>query len=81
MNLNNQSRSPHHFPGNNLIALYTGLSILLKMRRELGLEAMLVYMEKYSQLIGKANPEIQRAVLKALAASDMKKIYQEAMQP
>ena len=81
MNQNPDSlKSPNIFLSpTNIIAIYTLLNVLLKMRRELGLEAMLQYMENYRRWLGAYNPKLQCAVLRALELIDVEKIYKEAM--
>ena len=59
----------------NTIAIFTTLSILLKMRERLGLEAMMEYMEFYILTIEKYNPRFKGAVEQALALMDVEKIY------
>jgi len=63
----------------NIIAIYTVLSVLLKMRSILGLEAMIDYIDKYLQTIAAHNPEMKRAVNSALKFINVKKIYEDAM--
>ncbi len=60
------------------IAVYTQLSILLKMRQELGLEAMLEYLDAYIRIIEQNNPELKRAVEKALALVSVRRMYRQA---
>ena len=75
----NKKESPNQlFSPSNIIALYTVLSTLLKMRRELGLEAMLEYMENYLHILENNNPQMQWVVAKALELIDVRKIYNEA---
>ena len=59
----------------NTIAIFTTLSILLKMREQLGLEAMLEYMEFYIFTIEKYNPRFKGAVEKALSIMSMQKLH------
>jgi len=61
------------------ISLYAILSVLRRMRTELGLEAMLEYMDFYQALIEKHNPQFQEAVGKALEFINVGKIYEDAM--
>lgn len=72
------SNSPHKPKITDSIAVYTQLSILLKMRQELGLEAMLQYLEAYVRIIARGNPELKRAVDKALTLMSTKRIYRQA---
>lgn len=57
------------------IAIYTVLSILTQMKNELGLEAMLEYMERYVAAIGRHNPRLKGAVRKAVSRINVQKIY------
>lgn len=63
---------------NNMIAIYTVLSILVKMERQLGLEAMLEYIRKYLETIDRQNPEFKSAVSRAIEMMSIEKIYKEA---
>lgn len=63
----------------NVIAVYTVLTVLLKMRRDLGLEAMMEYIDKYLVVMEMSNPEMKRAVGLALGFVDVREIYNEAM--
>jgi hypothetical protein len=65
------------FPQQHSVALYTFLSILLRMKNELGLEAMLEYMAKYLTAIDSHNPKIAAAVGKALNAIPVAIIFHE----
>ncbi len=65
-------------PG-NMIAVYTVLGILKEMRRQLGLEAMLEYMDRYVSAIEDRNPELKQAVTKAITMMKVEKMYREAM--
>lgn len=61
------------------ITLYTIFSVLKRMRRELGLEAMIEYMDFYQNLIEKYNPQFKNAVGRALDVISVEKIYADAM--
>jgi hypothetical protein len=61
------------------ITLYAVLSVLKKMRRELGLEAMLEYMDFYQKLIEDHNPQFRQAVEKALELISIEKVYKDAI--
>ena len=78
-----RSNSPQHFPQSaqtsNSVAVYTVLSILRKMKTELGFEAMLEYMDKYLLIIEQSNPPLRKAVEKALSIVKVEKIYEDAM--
>ena len=63
---------------NNMIAIYTVLSILLRMRQRLGLEAMLEYIKRYLETIEKREPSIKDAVSQAVDLISIEKIYKEA---
>lgn len=62
----------------NSIAIYTVLCILRRMKREVGLEAMLEYLDKYLETIEMNNPELKQAVHKALAMMSVARMYREA---
>lgn len=63
----------------NVVAIYTVMHILLRMRRELGMEAMLEYMEAYLECIEKDNPKFRKTVKMVLSLMDLEKMYQDAM--
>lgn len=63
----------------NSIAVYTVLCILRRMKREVGLEAMLEYLDKYLGTIETHNPQLKQAVAKALGIMNVEKMYREAM--
>mgnify|MGYP001586250912 FL=1 len=63
----------------NSIAIYTVLCILRRMKREVGLEAMLEYLDKYLGTIEAHNPQLKSAVEKALGMMSVEKMYREAM--
>ena len=62
-----------------MIAIYTVLSILVRMKHQLGLEAMLEYIRKYLETIDKQNPQFKSAVAQAIEMMSIEKIYKEAM--
>ena len=66
------------FPQDHAVAIYTVLSILFRMRQELGLEAMLEFMGKYRQTVEEHNPKIKNAVSQALSIISVQKIFKEA---
>ena len=68
-----------HHNEQNSIAIYTVLSILIKMKNSLGLEATLEYVDKYLGTIEKHNPQVKHAVSQALQLISVEKIYKEAM--
>lgn len=59
----------------NTIAIFTTLTILLKMRDHLGLEAMLEYMEFYILTIERHNPRFKGAVEQALSRMNVQKMH------
>lgn len=63
----------------NSIAIYTVLCILRRMKREVGLEAMLEYLDKYLGAIETHNPRLKQAVAKALGLMSVERMYREAM--
>jgi len=63
----------------NTIAIYTVLTILLKMKKEMGLEMMLEYIEKYLASIDKRCPKYSLAVKQALSIVSVEKIFREAI--
>jgi hypothetical protein len=65
------------FPAEHTVAFYTFVSILLKMKKELGLEAMLEYMVKYLTMIDSHNPKVAVAVGKALNVLPVDLIFNE----
>ena len=83
----NFRKNPHKvskFPSvltsqNNSVAIYTVLCILDRMKKQLGIEAMLEYMDEYLATINKYNPKIQHAVDHALIMIDLAKMYWEAV--
>ncbi len=89
MDTNERSESnakiPHQpFPNiftssTNSIAIYTVLCILRRMKQEVGLEAMLEYLDKYLGVIEANNPQLKHAVAKALGMMSVEKMYREAM--
>ncbi len=68
-----------HDNEHNTIAIYTVLSILVKMKNSLGLEAALEYIDKYLTTIEKYNPQIKDATSLAIKFISVEKIYKEAM--
>ena len=64
---------------NNSIAIYTVLCILRRMKQEVGLEAMLEYLDKYLGTSETHNPQVKQAVAKALGMMSVEKMYREAM--
>ena len=58
----------------HLIATATIIFVLLKMRKELGLEKMLEYMEIYQNRITEDKPEMIKAIRHTLGHLDLEKI-------
>ena len=69
----------HFYGQDQAIAVYTALSVLILMRKELGLEAMVGYMESYRRIFELTFPSIKLAVNKAVSLVDVIKLYNEAM--
>ena len=61
------------------VGIYTVLTILGVMKQQLGLEAMLDYINKYIYLIEQTNPETKHAVQRALTLISVEGIYNDAM--
>ncbi|MGE0267567.1 MAG: hypothetical protein AB7S78_03795 [Candidatus Omnitrophota bacterium] len=71
---------PHHITKiNESIAVYTVLSILVKMRHQLGLEAMMEYLDHYLRVIEQHNPKLKYAVSRALTMMNIQKMYDQAV--
>ena len=67
------------FSAKNMVVIYTMLSILVLMRKQLGLEAMLEYIEEYLEVMGEGNPRVRFAVRRALAMMSVEKMYHDAI--
>ncbi len=63
----------------NWIIIYTVVCILNKMRKQLGLEAMLEYLEKFQVSIEAHNPKLKEAVAQALLLMPVEKMYRDAI--
>lgn len=63
----------------NSVAIYTMLTILSRMRAELGLEAMLDYMDSYRVAIEESNPKFKSAVCEAIGLVSMERLYRKAV--
>ena len=63
----------------NEITIYTVMKVLARMKEQLGLEAMLQYMERYSLFIEKQNPELKKTVRNAIVNLDVVNMYIEGM--
>lgn len=70
-------RNSFLFPPEHMVAFYTLLAVLLKMRKDLGLEAMLEYMALYLKVIDSHNPQIAMAVTKTLEIIPVEVLYHE----
>ena len=75
---NSPQSTPRNYKITDSIAVYTHLRILVRMRQELGLEAMLEYMDNYVACIAEHNPELGKAVEKALSMMSVRRIYNQA---
>ena len=65
------------FPPEHIAAFYTLLTVLLKMKKELGLEVMLEYMARYIKEIDSHNPQFSQAVAKTLENIPIEVFYHE----
>lgn len=66
-------------PLNHTLSIYTGLTILIQMKRRLGLEAMLEYMDYCVQSMDQSDPRLKDAVAHVLTGSKIDKLYKVAM--
>ena len=71
--------SENFLSNSNIIAIYTILSILLKMRDQLGLEAMLEYVQNYLRILETHNPRFKMAVSKAITLINVEKVYKDGV--
>ena len=71
-----QKRSMFFAP-EHMVGFYTLLAVLLKMKKDLGLEAMLEYMACYLKVIGSHNPKLVKAVSQTLEIIPVEVIYHE----
>jgi hypothetical protein len=67
------------FTPGNILTIYTTLCIISEMKKRLGLEAMLEYIEKYCRIVEGNNPELKSAVARAIRQIDAEKIYRDTM--
>lgn len=65
------------FPPEHIVAFYTLLTVLIKMKKELGLEAMLEYMAQYCTAIDSHNPKLAQAVAKTLEIIPIEVFHKE----
>jgi hypothetical protein len=70
-------RANPFFPPEHIVAFYTLLTVLTKMKKELGLEAMLEYMALYLKEIDSHNPKLAMAVAKTLELIPIEVFYHE----
>ena len=63
----------------NIVAIYVVLSVLKKMRTELGLETMHEYMDAYLSIIGRHNFNLKRVVEQLIAVLNVDRIYRECL--
>lgn len=61
------------------IAVYTVLCILCRMRKQLGLDAMLEYLEQYLAAIETHNPQLGNAVKEEMSRINVEKMYEDAV--
>jgi hypothetical protein len=79
--LNNSFDAPRLKPTPNLqapkelITVLTVLVVLMKMRRYLGLEVMLEFIEKYLLLVSQKNSHVYKAVDKRLGLDEIKRMF------
>ena len=79
----NRQESPEYsnhlklLPQEHLIPIDIYFAILQKMKKELGLEAMIEYLEKYQIVIEMDNPLSNNAVTQALKMINIERIYHE----
>ena len=64
--------------GENVVAIYTTFCILQRMRSQIGLEAMLEYMDSHIAVVDQFNPKLQTAVKEALTRVNIEKTYKDA---
>ena len=76
-----QHSQPHNIfqTQDNTVAIYTVLSILIKMKNRFGLEAMTQYIQSYLDSTEIHYPGIKPAVHRALDLMSVERIYREAM--
>ena len=62
---------------NNDVAIFVMFKILLKMRHEVGLEAMLIYLDKFVESIEQFNPELLKKCNNGLKKVDCDLLFKE----
>ena len=65
---------------NNWISIYTTFRILQQMKSQLGLEAMLEYIDQYQRMIETHNPKFKVIIERAFNMMSVEKLYKDAMQ-
>ncbi len=68
------------FLKDNAMTLYTMLAILMRIKSQVGLEAMLEYIEHYQTLMDRHNPDLKQAVQGVLELMDVEKMYRDITQ-
>ncbi|MFP4473896.1 MAG: hypothetical protein ACLFPX_08570 [Candidatus Omnitrophota bacterium] len=63
----------------NFVPIYTALRIFDRMRRQLGLEAALEYLDAYLRMIDRSHPLIKRTVTQVLEVMDVERMYTQAV--
>jgi len=61
----------------NSIAVYTALRLLQRMKNQLGLEAMIEYIDIYINVVNKENENLKKVVDMSINVVDINKIYQQ----
>ena len=62
------------------VSVYTAFCILKGIRRQIGLEAMLDYIDSHIEIVNRVNPRAELAVEEALTRVKLEKIYKDATQ-
>lgn len=65
------------FPSGHMTAFYTLLVILMKIKKEQGLEAMLEYMTTFIAVIDSHNPKLSQAVSQTMKHTSTEVIYEQ----
>ncbi len=71
---------PIELHNSKTIAIYTALCILRRMRTQLGLEAMLEYLDSYLVTVDDNNPTLKNAVTRGIGMMGVEKIYRNAVE-
>lgn len=72
-----ESSSQPGYPPGHMTAFYTLMFILLKIRKEQGLEAMLEYMTTFVAVVDSHNPQLSQAVAQTLKHTSTGVIYEQ----